>query len=29
MPAFPNLTQEELEALAAFLEASKGDQGGG
>jgi menaquinol-cytochrome c reductase cytochrome b/c subunit len=29
MPAFPNLTQEELEAIAAFLEASKGDQGGG
>jgi menaquinol-cytochrome c reductase cytochrome b/c subunit len=27
MPAFPNLTQEELEALAVFLEASKGDEG--
>jgi menaquinol-cytochrome c reductase cytochrome b/c subunit len=29
MPAFPNLTEEELQALAVFLEASKGDEGGG
>jgi menaquinol-cytochrome c reductase cytochrome b/c subunit len=27
MPAFPNLTDEELQALAAFLEASKGEGG--
>jgi menaquinol-cytochrome c reductase cytochrome b/c subunit len=27
MPAFPNLTEEELRALAVFLEASRGDEG--
>jgi menaquinol-cytochrome c reductase cytochrome b/c subunit len=29
MPGFPNLTDEQLQAVAAFLEASKGGGGGG